>query len=162
MTPSISKTWAPAGTTPIIRVHAPTWTSMQCISGLTSGGRLYFRTRTEDNFDARGVRDFLKVLLQNIDGRVVVILDNAPTHRSKLVREFVDSVKRLELVFLPPYSPEFNPDEHVWGHVKCHQLKNQIVSEWDEMVARVRQAMKRLQNLPNLLRSFLKASELPW
>lgn len=135
---------------------------MQCISGLTTDGRLFFRTRTESNVDSFGVREFLKVLLKNIEGHVIVILDNASHHRSRLVREFVESERRLELVFLPPYSPEFNPDEKVWSHVKCVQLKNQIVSEWDEMVARVRQAMKRLQNLPDLLRSFLRASELPW
>jgi transposase len=50
---------------------------------------------------------------------IILIMDGSPIHRAKIVQEFVDSTNgNLELHFLPPYSPQPNPDEQVWKHVK--------------------------------------------
>ena len=41
-----------------------------------------------------------------------LILDNLSVHKSKLVKEWVNEHKsRIELFYLPPYSPDMNPDE---------------------------------------------------
>ncbi len=54
---------------------------------------------------------------------LVVVMDRAPIHRSKKVKEFISSQKRLHVFYLPPRSPELNPDEKVWNHLKYHELK---------------------------------------
>jgi tRNA U34 5-methylaminomethyl-2-thiouridine-forming methyltransferase MnmC len=50
---------------------------------------------------------------------VFLIVDGHPAHRSKLVKAYIESLAgKLRLFFLPPYSPELNPDELVWNDVK--------------------------------------------
>ena len=40
-----------------------------------------------------------------------------------VTKEFIDSQARLHVFYLPPYSPDWNPDEKVWNHLKNHELK---------------------------------------
>jgi putative transposase len=58
---------------------------------------------------------FLDHLLKHSVGEIVVVLDNAAIHRAKAVSAFVRAQQRLALVYLPPYSPEFNPIDKVWA-----------------------------------------------
>ncbi|NRU37443.1 transposase [Clostridium beijerinckii] len=54
-----------------------------------------------------------------------MILDNARIHHAKLIQPFLTEVKdRLELMFLPPYSPEFNLIEGLWGWLKSSVINN--------------------------------------
>jgi hypothetical protein len=60
----------------------------------------------------------------SIPVHAIVIVDGHPIHKAKLVRAYVDSLKgQLKLFYLPPYSPQLNPDEQVWAHVKRHVSK---------------------------------------
>ncbi|MDA8092428.1 MAG: transposase [Betaproteobacteria bacterium] len=64
-------------------------------------------------------RAFLERLIAGVDRKIILVVDGHPTHKAKLVREFVEAnAERLELVFLPPYSPELNPNELAWAHLK--------------------------------------------
>ncbi|WP_034417254.1 transposase, partial [Deinococcus frigens] len=67
---------------------------------------------------------FFRHLLRHIQGKIVVILDNAGIHRAKMVQAFVEIHERLSLVYLPPYAPELNPIELVWAYVKRNVLGN--------------------------------------
>jgi transposase len=60
--------------------------------------------------------DFLKRLITGMRRKVFLIVDGHPIHKAKLVRRFVaDHRDRIELFFLPPYTPALNPDELVWA-----------------------------------------------
>jgi transposase len=50
-------------------------------------------------------------------------MDQARPHTSKKTKEYIDSQPRLHVFYLPPYSPDWNPDEKVWNHLKNHELK---------------------------------------
>ncbi|MCQ4319232.1 transposase [Stutzerimonas stutzeri] len=67
---------------------------------------------------------FLKALMKDAETPVFLILDNHPVHHARRVREYVESLSgRLKLFFLPPYSPELNPDEPAgWGYIKYHHV----------------------------------------
>ena len=67
---------------------------------------------------------FFQHLLRQIQGEIVVVLDNAGIHRAKVTQAFVELHERLSLVFLPPYAPELNPIELVWAYVKRNVLGN--------------------------------------
>lgn len=57
--------------------------------------------------------------------KIALVLDNASSHKSKLVKEFVASVNdRLELIYLPPYSPDLNPVERVWKDLRYKVTHN--------------------------------------
>ena len=78
-------------------------------------------------------REFLKRLITGMDRKIFLIVDGHPTHKAKLVRQFVaDNRDRIELFLLPPYSPELNPDELVWGNLKTKIAKMAIQTK-DEL-----------------------------
>lgn len=59
------------------------------------------------------------------DGKIVIILDNAKIHHAKLIQPFLEEMKgRLELMFLPLYSPDFNLIEGLWGWLKSSVVNN--------------------------------------
>lgn len=63
--------------------------------------------------------------MKYLTGKIVMILDNARIHHAKLVQPFLEKVKnRFSLVFLPPYSPELNLIEGVWGWMKSSVINN--------------------------------------
>ncbi|BAP56916.1 transposase [Thioploca ingrica] len=56
-------------------------------------------------------------LLKKLFPGHTIIIDNASFHKSKPTRELVEKAQ-CQLVFLPPYSPDLNPLEKRWAHVK--------------------------------------------
>lgn len=68
---------------------------------------------------------FLKGLLRQYPtGRIYVVLDNARAHHAKRVMNFVDNIDRLNLTFLPPYSPNLNPIEDFWRFLRKEVTHN--------------------------------------
>ena len=60
------------------------------------------------------------------DKPIVYLIDNASWHKTKKVREYCEE-NNISLLFLPPYSPEYNPIERVWGFIKS-KVKNTYFS----------------------------------
>lgn len=111
------KTWAPRGKRPIVRTTGARF-GFNAISAVSAKGALRFGLY-EGSFDGDVFIDFLKKLLTTLDGKITLIVDGHPVHRRKKVQEFVDETKgKLKLYFLPPYSPEMNPDEFIWQATK--------------------------------------------
>jgi len=80
-----------------------------------------------DGFDSDTFTYYLKWLIRKFKTRkkIVLVLDNASSHKSNKVTEFVEKHrKRLELLFLPPYSPELNPVERVWKNLRYRVTHN--------------------------------------
>ena len=78
--------------------------------------------------------DFLKRLIHKWSRPIFLIVDGHPIHKSAAVSKFITSTKgRLQLFFLPPYSPELNPDEQVWNHLKNHGIGRQPITGPDQL-----------------------------
>lgn len=75
---------------------------------------------------------FLETLPRLPDKPLVVVLDNASTHRGKVVTAARAALKekRVSLYFLPPYSPTLNPIEAVFGGIKAHDLPERAYTSW--------------------------------
>ena len=98
-------TWAPKGKTPIISSTGARF-GLNIISAVNPQGNFRFMC-VKGRVNAGVFIDFLKRMLQSTDRKVFLIVDGHPTHKAKKVNKFVESVAdRLELFFLPPYSPE--------------------------------------------------------
>ncbi len=79
----------------------------------------------EENYDAVVFEKFLrKVLTKYPTGKIVMILDNARIHHAKLLKTLLEANTRLQLVFLPPYSPNLNLIEGLWKWLKEKIIKN--------------------------------------
>jgi transposase len=102
--------------------------------------------------------EFLRRLLINATAPVFVIVDGHPTHRAKSVARFVATQSgKLALFFLPPYSPELNPDELVWNDLKSHGTGRKLITSLTQLQQMVISHMRQLQKLPALVRSFFHA-----
>ena len=99
--------------------------------------------------------EFLRRLIHNAQKPVFVILDGHSVHRSRQVREYVESWKgKLQLFFLPPYAPELNPDEQVWNHVKHHGVGKAALRTGRDLARFVIGRLRSLQRLPWTVRMF--------
>ena len=94
----------------------------------------------EEKYDAQVFMKFLEnVLSLYPTGKIVMILDNARIHRAKLLQQFlVDNSHRLELVFLPPYSPNLNLIEGLWGWLKSEVINNVFYKSLNQIRVAVR------------------------
>jgi transposase len=122
LTPLLGKTWAERGKPRKVPVTGGR-ASVSAMSAISPKGRLVFRLH-DKRITSVEVIDFLKQLLRQHPGRhVIVVMDQARPHTSKMTKAFVEGRERLHVFYLPPYSPDWNPDEKVWNHLKNHELK---------------------------------------
>jgi transposase len=149
-------TWAPVGETPVVPSTGARF-SINLISAVSPRGELRFMG-VEGRLNTKRFIEFLKRLLQGAERPVFLILDGHPVHRAKAVRNFVDSTEgMLELYYLPPYSPELNPSEHVWSQLKHHTIGKHFIAGPNQLRHLTLSALRRLQKLPDLVASFFRA-----
>lgn len=149
-------TWAERGKTPVVSTTGARF-SLNLISAVSRRGDFRFMT-VGGGVTADVFIGFLKRLVQGMDSPVFLIVDGHPTHKAVKVRKFVESLKgRLKLFFLPPYSPELNPDEHVWNDLKNNGIGRKVITGPDQMRSEVISHLRFLQKSPDLVRSFFHA-----
>jgi transposase len=138
-------TWAPVGQTPVVRGTGDR-KSLNMISAISPRGKIHF-SFLPGNLNSEIFIDYLKKLMHDIPGPIFLIVDGYPSHKSKDTLRFVQSTEgRLNLFFLPPYSPELNPDEWVWKSIK-HDWVGKIASRSIvEMRNGIDKAVARLQS----------------
>lgn len=129
------------------------------IAGIT-WWRFYFRLYP-GSIRAPQVVDFLRHILRQLPGDLLIIWDGLPAHRSRLVRRFVEQQnERIILARLPSYAPELNPTEYIWGHWKSHAVANFCPADIHQLTNKARRTLRRAQQRPELVRSFWKQAEL--
>jgi transposase len=154
-------TWAPVGQTPVVRGTGARL-SVNMISAVTPRGKLYFKV-LEGSGNSANFIAFLTDLLHDIEGKLFIIVDGHPSHRSKAVKKFVEDHKdRLSLFFLPPYSPELNPDEWVWKSIKHDGVGRAAARTRDEMLQIINQRVERLKSAPELIAGFFRSPDLAY
>lgn len=148
-------TWGQKAKTPVVRTTGSRF-GVNMIATVTPRGQLRFMT-FKGTMKAHVFIDFLKRLIQGADKPVFLIVDGHPVHRSRAVRDFVESTNgKLSLFFLPGYSPELNPVEQAWNHAKRHTVGRQAVAEQSELRKVVQRALRRLQSLPRVIMGFFR------
>jgi transposase len=149
-------TWAEKGKTPVVEATGARF-SLNLISAITAKGQMRFMT-IDGRLTAPIFITFLQRLVHNSDRPAFVVVDRHPVHRSAAVRDFVDSTKgRIRLFFLPSYSPDLNPDEHVWNHLKRHKVGKSDFRGPNQMRSIVLRYMRSLQRMPQIVRGFFHA-----
>ena len=149
------KSWAVKGETPIVRVTGPRF-SLNTISAISPRGALRFMV-VKGGVGAKVFIGFLKRLMQGQRRPVYLIVDGPPSHRAKAVKTYVESLDgRLKLFFLPPYSPELNPDELVWNDVKNNAVGRSKLDGLKDLHRAVVGRLRFLQKRPDRVRSFFR------
>ena len=156
--PCRARTWAPKGQTPVLQ-YSFSWKQLSVIAGI-SYWRFYFRLFS-GSIKSPQIVEFLKALSATIDKKLLIIWDRLQGHRSRLVREHLDAQKgEIVLEYLPPYAPELNPVERIWGYLKHHAMPNYCGQNLKDVAQRASSNLRSMQRRPRLIAAFWKQAEL--
>jgi transposase len=150
LTPFLGKTWAERGRPRKVLVTGSR-ASIAAMSALSPRGRLVFQLY-EKRIASAEVIAFLGQLLKHHRRRyVVVVMDQAPPHTSQKTLDYIDSQERLLVFYLPPYSPDWNPDEKVWNYLKHQELKAHRAKNKKELFELTHHKLENMRKNKDLL-----------
>jgi transposase len=154
-------TWAPIGRTPVVEATGEK-KSIMMVSAVSPRGELRFHIH-EGSFRAANFIEFCKHLMKDTEREILLIVDGSPVHTAKAVSEFMQSTQgKLQIFFLPPYSPQLNPDEWVWKNVKHDTIGRSGVWGKDDLKAIALGTLRHLQKTPRKVRGFFADPQLAY
>lgn len=154
------RTWGKKGETPVV-LSTGTRYRMSLISAVTSRGHMRFMIKEKGGVNADVFIEFLRRLMVGAKNRIFLIVDRGPAHVAKKTKAFVASVgDRLRVFYLPPYSPDRNPDELVWKHLKADTVGRASITSLNNFKQKVRSSMISLQRNPAKIRAFFQKASL--
>ena len=167
LTPTVRRTWAPRGRTPILNA----WDRRDRISAISSitvspqnrSVNLYFDLLPDNtNVHGEDIVAYLRRLKAQLGGPMTILWDGGRVHdRSKLVQAFLAQHPEIKTERIPAYAPELNPDELVWAWTKYSRLGNLAAenAEWlrDYLITE----FTYVREHPELLASFIEKTNLP-
>jgi transposase len=150
------RSWAPVGQTPVIKGTGKRF-RVNMLSAISNAGRLGFQL-VVGSFNGQVFTDFLGRLLRDCGGRRVhLIVDGHPVHRAKLVGAWVGRhAERIQLHFLPGYSPELNPVELLNHDVKANAAGRRRPRSAGELRDELRRYLRRRQQHPEVFVRFFQ------
>jgi transposase len=158
--PSVVRTYAPVGQTPILHEWY-TRDPLSAISAISPEGKLYFHAQ-DHSMTSADVVAFLEHLLREVPGRMIIIWDGAPIHRSQLIKAFLanGAAQRMHLERLPAYAPELNPGEGLWEQLKGVELRNLCCFSIPHLRHELRDAVKRVRRKPRVVQGSFRGAKL--
>ena len=148
------------GHTPVVREWY-TREHLSAISALSPAGKRSCHSQ-DRALNSDDVVAFLEHLLREVSGRLVVIWDRAPMHRSHTVQAFLTNgaSQRLHLERLPAYAPELNPGEGLWQQLKGVERRHVCCVNIPHLTHELRDAVKRVRRRPRLIASVFRGAKL--
>ncbi len=145
--------YAPVGKTPVLEIEAKRL-KLNMLSAISNRGKLRFTiSKTPVNADI--LIDFMKRLIKDTKRKVLMILDNLRVHHAKKVTAWLMEHKQeIELFYLPPYSPEYNPDEYLNSDLKREMSKLPIPGSEEELERNARSVLKRTKRRESRVKSY--------
>jgi transposase len=115
------RSYAPAGETPVIKKTGQRF-SLNMISAISNKGHLQFMI-IDGRFNSGVFETFLRQMIKYSRQKIYFVTDGHPAHKTKKLNEWLSGNKnKIEVFFLPPYSPELNPQEYVNQDVKTNVI----------------------------------------
>src|ERR1700730_5932262 len=140
------RSWGKKGETPVVEATGARH-GMSLISAITSRDQMRFMIKEKGGVNAAVFIEFLKRLITGAKRAIFLIVDRGPAHIAKKTKAFVESLNgRLRLFYLPPYSPDRNPDELAWKHLKADKVGRMATTDKADFQTKVRASMRQLQN----------------
>ena len=150
------KGYAPIGKTPVLPVGNEHF-RVNMIRAISNQGKLQFMFY-RDSMNAGKLIEFLRRLVAGATRKIHLILDNMKVYHARLVKEWLGRHRdEIEWFFLPPYSPQHNPDEYLNGKLKRELARKGYSRTVGELESKARGAMKRFQNDGARVASFFQA-----
>lgn len=141
------KSYAPKGKTPVIKRTGNRF-SLNMISAISNRGHLQFMIIDGNGrFNSDVFKTFLKQMIKYRKQKIYFVTDNHSAHKTKLLNEWLEkNKKKIEVFFLPPYSPELNPQEYVNQDVKTNVIGKKRPINKNQMKNNVEDFMNKRKN----------------
>jgi transposase len=141
--PTLTRIWAPVGQQP--EVPAPGKNEKKVIYGAVDYATGKLTYTVADSKCGAAFLAFLLVVLKKYAGtKVRMVCDNGRFHTTKAVLTFLEANKdKIEIYWLPPYCPDLNLIERLWGHLKRTVLANVLYTTLDDLVSAFRTGVRR-------------------
>ena len=148
--------YAPAGKTPVAFAVGGTRQKLSMIATVTNKGKTRWMI-IDEAFNAEKLIEFLGALIKDSKRKVFLILDNLRVHHSKLVKAWVaERSSRIELFYLPSYSPELNPEERLNADLK-HAIGSKVPARTKaKLKAAATEHMHKLEQSPDRVKSYFQ------
>jgi transposase len=153
--------YAPVGQTPVI-LHAARWSSVTMISAITNQGLVRFAFH-DGAINTERFIAFLEELIEDAQRKIFLIVDNLRVHHAKLVKAWlVGKEQQIEIFYLPPYSPEANPDEILNRDLKTELRTRPAAQNVDALKKIALDFMERLRDMPQRVIRYFKSRHIAY
>ncbi len=150
----VARTWGAVGKTPELKAGV-SYGGINVISAITGNGELEFMA-VKQTINSEVFQSFLSKLLVGRTQKITLVLDNCRVHNCKKTMEFVERHKEmLEIVFIPPYSPDLNPTELVWAQAK-KVTRSSVFCNIETFRANVEDTMNQVKKMAGKIQSFYR------
>jgi len=147
--------YSPRGKTPEVRLSAKR-VGINMISSITNQGKVRFMVYRK-SMNAQTLIKFLKRLVKGNDRKIILILDNLRVHHAYVVRDWLEGKEeQIQIVYLPSYSPELNPDEYLNNDLKQGVHSKTLFRNMDSLKNGVLSHMRMLQKTPQRVMNYFK------
>ena len=154
--------YAPKGKTPIARISQDRKIRVNLMPAINNQGRLHFMMYDE-KMNQQRLLVFLGRLIKASDKKVFVILDNLPVHHGSILKEWVKhNSDRIEVFYLPSYSPELNPDEYFNGTLKRTLEGEGYIGSKEKLDEIVRSVVEKIQSDKSLVARLYEAKVIQY
>ncbi len=152
---NVEKGYSPKGKTPVVRQTAKR-ERVSMISSITNQGQVRFMFY-RDSMNSKRLIEFMRRLTKDAGRKVFLILDNLKVHHSKVVKDWLEANKeKIEVFYLPSYSPELNPDEYLNNSLKGRVHSGERANTAKQLESKARKHMRNLQNNRHKVKKFFE------
>jgi transposase len=145
---TLRQCWAPAGTRPVVPKQVVREWTYAYAAVSPHDGAIVFAIHSKAN--TGNMTDFMtKVASRFAEDRILMVMDGAGWHKAKALVLPVN----IHRIFLPPYSPELNPAEHVWDHMRENEFANRVYATLAAVEVGMNTGLSRLSENPGIARS---------
>ena len=157
------RSYSPKGKTPVIQGTGQRF-GCNVISTVTNRGSLRFMV-FKRRFTAKVFIEFLRRLTRSTPGKVYLIVDGHPVHKSKAVERWLDQPnnrEKIRMFILPAYSPDLNPDEFLNHDVKQNAVGRRRARDREDLMADVRGYLRSTQKRRDIVRNYFRAPSVQY
>jgi transposase len=164
--PVVRRTYAPCGISPVLKISEPHG-RISVIGAITISpirkhvGLMFSMLASNANFRGPSVVQFLCEIRKRLSGPMTIVWDRILIHSCDSVEGYLALESTVNGEFFPPYAPELNPVDQVWGYIKHSRLANFTPPDLAVLRATVTAELQRLRGRSDLLKSFIRFTHLP-
>lgn len=155
------RSYSPKGKTPVKKSMSKRF-STNMISTVTNQGKVQFMIYS-GSMNSDRLIEFMKQLIKGSKTKLFLILDNLRVHHSKPVKEWLEKQNnKIEVFYLPSYSPDRNPDEYLNCDLKQGMSAKPSPKSQSKLSDNVKNHMRMLQNSPDRVKKYFKHKDIAY